>query len=180
MLGGFFDRASPETRKWAVGYLGRILRDAAGLDATTIERAKGLGEWRKTRLEFDAPEARRSEAEAFAWWADSQKLDRHWRIERFEFVLNLGASPDPESVTYSGLADIANEYPLRAVHALRKYLELNRDGWGIHVARDEIRKILRQALDGPDPAGVEAALDTLHWLGSLGFTEFRDLVRNPT
>ncbi|MEV4704648.1 hypothetical protein [Actinoplanes sp. NPDC049316] len=179
LLDRFFANALPETRKWAIEFLGRVLRDADDLQAETVAKAQAFWEWRKERLQHERPQHRDTEAAAISWWASSSRLEQEWRLSQIEFVLSLGVSPEPEFVTLAALADVAEQYPLRAVRALRTYLERIKEGWSIYAGRNEIRQILSRALEVKDPDAAEAARDTAHWLGSLGFVEFRDLIRNP-
>ena len=53
------------------------------------------------------------------------------------------------------------------------------EGWGIYGWRDKGKQILAIALRSQDKEAVATAENLIHFLGSRGYFEFRDLLQRP-
>lgn len=62
----------------------------------------------------------------------------------------------------------------RLFRCLRMMVEGDREGWALYTGREEIREILRVALQ--TTTAREEATQTVNLLGSRGFMDFRDLL----
>ncbi len=68
------------------------------------------------------------------------------------------------------------------MNELQAHLHINiacdSDGWRIHSWRNHIRTILATVLCEADPETRTAAENLVHYLGSRGYFQFRDLLRS--
>jgi hypothetical protein len=177
LLERFFAKASPDVRAFAIEFIGRGLRDTDLLDSETRERLERLWDWRIAEAEQGRREDQRKEVAAFSWWADANKLSPEWRITQLERVLAVGGSLNSDSVTLAAIAKLAHDFPARSIHLLRTFLERERGGWTVEANTPEINNILRTCLTSKNPEAIADVEDTIHWLGSLGYWTFRDLLR---
>lgn len=74
------------------------------------------------------------------------------------------------------LAEAVQFYPIQSLQCLRIIAELDRKRWNLYSEREHVGKILTSALQFPD--SKELAQQTINYLISFGYTEFRDLLRN--
>jgi hypothetical protein len=169
----FWRLASPEARRSVIDFLGRSARDFQKLGDEVEERL--LSFW-----DFAHEAAVRlgslNELAPFAWWFASEALPLDWRLEHLLRLLRDDVKPDPTFVVVEALSAVSEQEPLGAVQALRRLLELEQEPWAVYGFRSEIDLVLRRALDDDDPTTQQAAEDTAHWLGALGFREFRSLL----
>jgi hypothetical protein len=177
LLERFFADASPEVRAFAIEFIGRGLRQMESLEDVTRERLERLWDWRIGEAEQSRREDRRKEVAAFSWWADADSLSPEWRIAHLERVLAVGGSIKDDSVTLAAIAKLAHHFPARSIRLLRTFLELVRGGWTIEANTPEIKSILHTCLTSGDPGAIADVQDTVHWLGSLGYWTFRELLR---
>jgi hypothetical protein len=176
LLERFFAAAPPDTRASAIKFLGRDLRDRQTLDDGVRDRLQRFWHWRLQEAERDEHDDQSTEIAAFAWWADAEVLPADWRLAQLERVLRLGGSLKPDSVALAALAKLAPLAPVRAIRVLASYLDREKKGWTITAGRESIKGILRTCLDSQDSESRRPAEDLVHWLGSLGYREFRSLL----
>jgi hypothetical protein len=91
-------------------------------------------------------------------------------------MLRKKVKPDPAFVVAEELPAVAEQEPRDAVEALRRLLELEERLWSFDSWREQIEQVLKHALEQPDPDARRAAEDTTHWLGALGYREYRRLL----
>jgi hypothetical protein len=173
LLQTYWEHAPSEARRHVIDFLGRSVRELPELEGDV--EARLLAFW-----DFARGEAARAETlddlAPFAWWFASEALPLAWRVDNLLALLHDKVKPDPAFVVAEELPAVAQQEPLRAVEALRRLLELEREGWSFDAWRDEIEQVLRHALDAGDPDARGAAEDAAHWLGALGYREFRALL----
>lgn len=178
LLERLFTNASDDTRKAAIGFLGRALCETETLDNRTRGRIERLWEWRLQEAQASESKTRTAEIAAFARWSDAELLDPAWRLEQLERILELGVSLRPESVALRAFEKLANQQPARTAHILRAFLEQERDSWTIQGGLTEIENILSTCLRSKNHDAIDTAIDTIHWLGSLGYGRFRGLIKS--
>lgn len=169
----FWRSASSQARQHVIDFLGRSVREVWELDPTLSERL--IQFW-----EFVREQATRAdnldELAPFAWWFASKALPHRWRIDTLLALLRDKVKPDPAFVVAEELPTLAKHEPLLAVTALRQLLALERRGWSYDAWREEIEGVLREALSRDDVETRAVAEETLHWLGALGYHEYRRLL----
>jgi len=174
----FSANATLDSRIFAIHLLGRALHDTEQLNEDVRERIERFWEWRIHNAERNRRNDQLAEIAAFASWADANALDSDWRLAQLERILALGASLEHEVTLLSALRALAHDHPLRSIRVLRQYLTRERDRWAIEAGREEIESILRSCLASENLEVATAAEDLVHWLGSLGYRSFRDLLGN--
>jgi hypothetical protein len=177
LLARFFADASPDVRSFAIEFIGRGLRQTEDLESETRERLERLWDWRIGEAEQGRREDHQKEVAAFSWWADADSLSAEWRIAHLERVLAVGGSLKNDSVALSAIAKLAHVSPARSIRLLRTFLERVRGGWTIEADTPEIKSILRTCLTSRNPETIAEVENTVHWLGSLGYWTFRELLR---
>jgi len=177
LLERLFAFASVDTRVFAIGFVGRVLRETENLNDDVRERLERLWEWRIREAGTDRTADQQAEIAAFAWWADADTLTPEWRLEQLERVLSIGGSLKPESVALRALERLARRHPLRTARVLQVLLDREKAGWAIQGSRGEIENILRVCLSSNNPEAATLAEGIAHWLGSLGYGGFRELVK---
>jgi hypothetical protein len=176
ILEHLFDNASSEVCAYAVEFIGRNVQEIDSVPVEPLRRLQDFWEWRIGVAEAQRTEARQIEVASFSWMADADVIPSDWRISQLERVLQIGGSLRHEQVVLSAMSKLANLYPRRAVRVLRLFLEREKRGWTIGAAQDEILSILRTCKESGDPDTLELVDATAHWLGSLGYSGFRNIV----
>jgi hypothetical protein len=75
------------------------------------------------------------------------------------------------------LASFAQPMPYKAAKCLELLVKGDRDGWDIDMWRGHARIILAAALQSSNKEASKAGENLIHYLGSLGYLEFRDLLK---
>jgi hypothetical protein len=177
VLRRFFHHASPDTRSYAIEFVGRALRETPTLAPDVQERLQRLWEWRIGEADQDPDDGARHEIASFGWWADADSLSADWRLAHLDRVLALGGSIEEESVVLDALTKLASHDPKRSVDILQKLLTRVKDEWAILGNQHQIEDILRVCLQSSNADANATAESVVHWLGSLGNTTFRKLLR---
>ena len=173
LLDSFYTHAPDSLRGHAMEFLGRSLRETRTADETLLRRMQAVWE---SRLESGEASGSRKELGAFGWWFSAGVLADDWRLAQAEAVLKKGVRLEPNFAVFATLAALAPERPWPTARILRMMLEQEKDGWGIDAHRDDIKNALAAILAGSDSEARQLAVETAHWLGSLGYRDFRPLV----
>jgi len=173
----FFAIAPGELRAHAIEFLGRSARDFDRLEDDIAKRLEELWEMRISQGLDDLNDDSHSELKAFSWWLSASSLPLDWRLAQLERLLDAGVIPAPEFLVFEIFQAGVGEAPAAVARLLRRYLDGIRDTWAISAHTGELEAILRTALDAPDPVAHDQALETIQWLGALGFRQFRALLR---
>lgn len=176
LLTAFWKKATDALRGHALGYVGRALKQTIGeIPAEVLDRLTQLWAvrlaWAKQSQSL-ADLAK--EMAAFGWWFVSDKFDVGWAIAQLSESLQLVHKTDLEHMVLEHLAKTVEKHPMESAECLRMIAEGDREGWNLYASRDHIRRILEVALQNPT-AGEEAER-IIHYLGSRGFLEFRNLL----
>jgi len=176
----FWERAPDAVRAHALTFVGRSLEQTEGqIESRILDRLMQL--WEK-RLAA-AKEAQQSsefekEIAAFGWWFVSAKFDVEWSLKQLHAALKLVCKTEPAHMVLKRLANMAKTEPLLSVNCLRLIAEGDREGWEIYSSREHVRGILQEGLQ--DPCAKREAEGTIHYLGSRGFLDFKDLLQGGT
>ncbi len=172
----FWQNAADGLRTHAISFIGRSLKQTNGdISAEILDRLKRLWKWRlaaaKKARRFSAFE---KEIAALGWWFVSKKFDVGWAISQLSESLKLVHKTDPNYLVLEQLTIIVQTLPLESVVCLRMIAEGDHEGWTISRSRDHVRRILEVGLQHPSAA--DEAERVIHYLGSRGFLEFRNLL----
>lgn len=172
----FWEKAPDGVRGHAIEFVGRALKQTEGdIPAEILERLKQLWELRLAiAKKAQQPSDFEKEMAAFGWWLVSDKFDVAWAIAQLSESLQLVHRTDPEHMVLEHLAKTVEKHPKKSAECLRMIAKGDREGWNLYASRDHIRRILEVALQNPT-AGTEAER-IIHYLGSRGFLEFRNLL----
>jgi len=174
----FWGTPRVEVRAHAVAFIGSVFAENDALPPEVSDRLKALLEWRLSVAEDpDGSGDLAMELGHFGWWFRAANLDENWLLVQLERILRItgGRIKDDYDIV-ERLASIAQAHPMRAMACLRQILEADRDGWLVSGHEEAIREVVRQARLTEEPDAQKAAVDFTHYLGSLGFLQFRDLL----
>lgn len=172
----FWEKAPVSLRGHALRFIGQALRRTEeAIPPEILERLKNLWEM---RLE-NAKSAQQSldhmhEMAAFGWWFVSDKFDRDWAMAQLLESLRLAKRTDPDHWVLEHLIRTVKTHPVQSVQCLKIIVEECREMWTLYAGEEEIRQILSVALQNPNTR--KTAEGIVHYLGSRGFLEFRELL----
>lgn len=173
----FWEKATDALRGHAIGYVGRALKQTSGeIPAEVLGRLTQLWEVRLARAkQSPSPTNFAKEMAAFGWWFVSDKFDVGWAIAQLSESLQLVHQTDRKHlVLLEHLARTVETHPLESAQCLRMIAEADRAGWILYAGRDHVRRILEVALQNPTARAETKRI--IHYLGSRGFLEFRNLL----
>lgn len=177
LLTKFWSKASGELRGHALEFVGRSLHDTQGnLHRNILERLKSLWEHRFAVAKQDA-EGHKAEMAAFGWWFSSGKLEDAWAIHQLIEALKISGKTKPDHLVIKRLAALAQTMPKEAIQCLEAVVKGDQEGWSIYSWRVLARNILETALQSTDTEAATSAVNLVHYLGSRGYFEFRDLLQ---
>ncbi|MDA2933697.1 hypothetical protein MYX82_05085 [Acidobacteria bacterium AH-259-D05] len=179
LLVKFFAKAPATLRGNALSYVGRSFQNTREeIPEDTIKRANALWESRlATAKSCSSVKDFRSEIAAFGWWFVSKKFDDKWvLLNLFESLKIVGRVTRDHSVV-EGLAVLAEQYPNFVVQCLEAMLKGDHEAWSLYAWREEVRQILKTVLASGDAEASSLAEDLVHYLGSRGYLEFRNLLK---
>jgi hypothetical protein len=175
LLERFYAIASDELRGHVVEHVGRVLeKEQAPLPAEFTTR---LTQFWELRIEEARHRSRdrnyEKELLGFSWWLYSRKLDAAWTLAQTAEVLRLCKTVDHEFLFTKPLAKLAGEFPRQSVHCLLLLIQ-KLSPIRSFLDRDEVRQILKSALNSGDVTAVKLATDVQDSLlarGNFGFQE---------
>lgn len=173
LLDLFYRHAPDSLRSHAMEFLGRSLRETPAADETLLRRLQTLWE---SRLGSGESSGSAKELGAFGWWFSAEILADDWRLAQAEAVLKQDLRLEPNFAVFATIASLAPKRPGPTARVLRMMLAQEKDDWGIDAHRDDIKNALAGILAGTDDEARQLAVETAHWLGSLGYRDFRLLV----
>jgi len=181
ILSEFWRKVPDPIRGHALSYIGRSLdqwKDT--VPPQPLQRLKALWEGRLAAAkEAATPDNYIAEMSAFGWWFVSKKFEDTWAIKQLDEALKIAGKAEPEEEVVGRLASLSQNMPREAVQCLEALVKGDReDYWRIHGWREHIRTILATALREADPETRTAAENLVHYLGSRGHFQFRDLLRS--
>ncbi|MCX5885234.1 MAG: hypothetical protein NT096_04905 [Proteobacteria bacterium] len=178
ILTEFWERASDKVRGHAIAYVGENLhRWKKPVPPEILKRLRVLWETR-VAIATSAPNNHKSEMAAFGWWFASKKFENKWAINQLIAALRLTGNIEPDHLVAECLASISQEMPRETLQCFELMIKGDQEGWRIYDWREHLRIVLSNTLQSSDPETVSAAEDFIHYLGSKGCFEFRDLLRS--
>lgn len=172
----FWEKAPDELRGHAIEFIGHALqRGEKPVPIDVLKRFQKLWEGCFAKA-MESPESHINEISAFGWWFVSRKFDSNWSISQLAKALELIPKISPDDMVLEHLASFVETYPVKSVKCLRKIAEGDQEGWTIDMGSEHIRHILKVSLQYEDVR--KETKELVHYLGSRGFLEFKDLLIN--
>jgi len=179
IIGSFFRRADPKLRGHALNFIGRSLRNTKeAIPKEIAERLKGFWEKRVEAAKLQ-PEACAEELKEYGWWFASSKLDDEWSVHQLLEALHLAKRVEPDHLVVERLVDMAKAMPRPCIWALEMIIEGDTKGWSVLGWSDKAKEIIRTARKSGDPVARQSAEDLVNLLGSRGYFDFGDLLKEP-
>jgi hypothetical protein len=176
ILPQFWAKADSLLRGHALEFIGRSLRNQhEEIPSAILERMKALWERRlEVAQSSAAPQNHKEEMAAFGSWFVSGKFPDEWALPELLTALRISGKTEPDDDVVERLGQLVDANPNEVVACLDLTVKGDRDGWHIYGWRDQAKAILAQALRTDAAAAAE---DLIHYLGSRGYMEFRELLR---
>jgi len=174
ILQRFLETANANVRRHSIGFLGRIVRGDEELAEDVVERLMLLwdrywtGPGRK-----DAEE--KPEAQLFGTWFLCDQFPGEWRLDRLEDFSKATQRVEPDHEVLGHLAEVARTDIGASVRILDRVVRGDREGWRIHMRREAITALLRQALSVGGDTRVQAEA-IVNYLGRRGYIEFGEIL----
>lgn len=174
----FWQKAKEELRGHAIEFIGRSLGNTEGIVPPEIlQRLITL--WNRRLAETkgaSSPKDYSVEMASFGWWFISKKFEESWAVMQLLEALRISGKIEADHLVLKQLADLVQRMPNEAVQCLECLVKGDRQGWNIYHWRMEIRTILSNAIQNGGEI-AEIAMDLIHYLGSRGYLEFRNLLQ---
>jgi hypothetical protein len=178
LLSRFYAKADLKLRKPVIKFIGFAVHRTKGpIPEQIAERLRKLWTVRLEAVRAAGPDSRGAEEiKESGWWLASKGSPGTWSIDQILEVVRLAGSIEPEHLVVERLAELSQEIPAKAVETLMKMLEGDKQGWSVASWSEHARTILATALNSVDQNAHAKANDLVHYLGSRGYPEFRDLL----
>ncbi|MBC7185948.1 MAG: hypothetical protein H5U38_02830 [Calditrichaeota bacterium] len=172
----FWKNAPDALRAHSLAFVGRTFEQTkGGVAAETLDRLKQLWERRLAAAkEAQRPSDFGKEIAAFGWWFVSGKFDIDWALDQLLASTEHVGKTEPTRRVVEALARTAETHSLKSLKSLNLISKGDREGWNLYASRKHVRRILQLAMENPD--AKEEAEGLIHYLGSRGFLDFKDLV----
>lgn len=175
----FWENAPSDIKGKAIEYIGRSLKNTEGaVPSDVIDRLKQLWNWRLDIIKSSKDTMDHyPELKAFGWWFASGKFEDLWAINKLLESVGHINKTDPAHLVLERLADLSNQMPTETVKCIDFLCKGDKEGWKIHGWKKHIIIILTNALQTKTNAR-RLAEDLIHYLGSRGWLEFGDLLKD--
>ncbi len=175
LLKGFFEKADANLRYSVMADVVRQIQEVAKENReTVVERLRDLWEWRSHET-LDEKAEEHHELSSFGWWFLKDVFPPEWRLQQLlatqqnDIELQLG------SRVLETMIELSEEYVALVLNCLEAIVRSPANGEWI-IYDDHVKEILRIALGSDDKALLDQAENLVHYIGSLGFLSFRDLL----
>jgi hypothetical protein len=177
LLNRFWSEAPESIRAHALGFIGRKFESTKEtLPAEILQRLQFLWEQRLSAAK-EKPNSHKQEMAAFGWWFISGKFEDSWIVVQLIEALKISGKMEISESVIEKLAAFAKPMPYETVKCLDLLVKGDWDGWDIDMWRGHARIILASALQSGNKEVSATAESLIHYLGSLGYLEFRDLLK---
>jgi len=175
LLQRFWEKASPQLRGQALGFIGRSLQNTSeDIPSKVLDRLKLLWQTRLNEAKSTSNvEIFKEEIKAFSSWFLSEKFSDEWAIENLRKALRITGEIEMNHLVMEKLTKLVKTMPLEVVECLDLIVRGDRSRWTVLGISDYIRAILSEALKTPFAPKAEEVVDNLLSQGHFGF---RDLL----
>jgi len=167
LMKGFWETATETVRAYALDSVGRALYHSSEFHA--IGRATALWEFR-----LKSGHAR--EMATFGRWFASGKFPDSWSVAMLLAALKVAKRVQFDDLIVKRLVSVSQTLPLECIKCLQAMVEGDDQGWTVLAWNMEARIILENALGSKTEEVVTSAENLVHYLGTRGYLEFRDLI----
>ncbi len=177
LLRNYFQNATPEDSRGAIGLIGRdLFNEESELPQEVVDRFASLAE-ELLGLLGDKGRDQMGHLSSLGWWIASGRFDGPWALAQLDQLIDLAGAAGPRFVVMDCLVELSGQYPAKTLAVLRSWVNSDHPNRSVFFGRDEsVRTILGVALASPS-ARDEASLFIDQLLAS-GHLQFRDL-RGP-
>ncbi len=176
LLTKFWSKSPVPIRGHALEFIGRSLEHTEeSVPPHILDRLRVLWEKRLGVAKASGIlDAYRDEMAAFGYWFISEKFPDGWSMIQLLESLKLSQKTKQEHSVIGKVAKMVQSMPGESVQCIELIAKGDREGWKVHQSRDEIRSILTVALR---TAAAPSAENLIHYLGTRGYIDFRDLLK---
>lgn len=172
----FWSKAPGILRAYALHIIGfNLCHSDRSIPSDVTDRLRRLWESRLTIVKNN--DATPDELKEFGWWFASGKFDENWSIKQLIDVLGLVGEVELDFGVLKILAVSASQNPNDAIQCLNLIIRGKRNKWQLHSWRNEIKSIIGTALKCNDLVAAKAAKELTNYLSSLGYLEYKDLLK---
>ena len=172
----FWNYAPESIRGHALHIIGFVLyHNDDPISPEIMERLKFLLDYRITTIKTS--NANPSELREYGWWFSSGKFDEIWSINKLIDVLSIVNEIKLDFRVIERLNSLASDNPRDTLRCLELIIKGKQNKWQIHGWEDDIRSIIGSVLNFDDIPAAKSATDLINYLGSLGYLEYRDLLK---
>lgn len=175
LLRRFIEKSTPDVRRSAISFVGRLLEGGDTPPAAVVERFMSLWE-----LYWSGPGKKDAEGfsdeRLFDAWFSSGQLPPQWAIDRLAEFVMVAAAPERLYDIAKQLAEVAHVDILKSLQILDRVVRADQDGWRVYRYRDPAKAILKLAMNAGGDARKHAE-DLIDYFGRRGYTDFGELLR---
>lgn len=111
------------------------------------------------------------------WWFMNSPFSKNETIDLFlKSLKKTNGKIDFAYGVQEELESFAKSHPVKTVMCLELLFKSDEDTLSIHVGRDSTKKILKTILESKNTKAVNKARFLIHYLGTLGFNEYKELL----
>jgi hypothetical protein len=171
----FFEKADTKLRYSVMADAVRLVQDIADEKrGPAISRLQDLWEWRcNTTIGERADEYH--ELSSFGWWFLEDGFSPEWRLRQLLETQRNSIGLELDGRVLEKMISLSEEHLPLVLDCLEAIVRNPAGGdWGMYD--DHVREILRRGLDSDVQALHDQAENLVHYIGSLGFLGFRELL----
>ncbi len=172
----FFRVAPAKLTAKALESLGRDVNRDQAAPPEVVKRLARLWDWR-VELAGGYEEMPEGDLSAFGWWFASGVFDAEWSFNHLKHVLERTGIDKANIFVAERMAATFFDYRQECLECLGLLIERNRDVWFFGHKKESVWNILEAALriDGDIHDQAE---DLVHKLGSMGYLQYRKLLKS--
>ena len=181
LLNHFFDKAPPELRGHAIGFVGESIANSdASIHKDIMQRFYALWSWRLKRASKSEDLSQyQAELMAFGKWFGTQKLQpTEWALDQVQIVLEKVGRIDADEAMVKYLSVIAADFPLKVIRCFQIMVMNETDDYNMWQWKEHGRKLLSTVIEAANPDARDLAINLVHRLGARGYKEYRELVED--
>jgi hypothetical protein len=178
LLNKFYEKASDNFRGHAIDFIGRSLSNIEGeIHPEILERLRYL--WKKRideAKQSSNTENHTEEISAFSWWFKSEKFDDKWSVEQLKEALTVIEKVNHlfQYRVIDRLIHLASKIPVEVIDCISLMVRKNDN----YIKENEIKSILQLIFQLDNEQAKEKAIALVHYLGSINYWKFRELLPN--
>jgi len=177
LLRKFFRRAAPSIRAYGVEFAGRSLGEVEKLPEEVVPRFVSLWQWFWSEFGEGQSNAPPEQFAGFGWWLACGKFDAAWCLDRLTEVVEIAPVVEPEDKVMEWLGGLAQQHSDRVIQLADRMVRADETGWRLIGWGDELKSILRLALESGSADAESKAKALIDHLGRRGRLEYGELLQ---